>query len=56
MVLQDSTRGKSLVQHAGAKGMTAHQVVRSAVVGQDINPFSHFIGHLVSEGLEMMKK
>ena len=32
MVLQDLTRGKSMVQHAGAKGMTADQVVRSAVV------------------------
>jgi len=32
MVLQDLTRGKSPVQHAGAKGMSADQVVRSTVV------------------------
>ena len=32
VVLQDLTRGKSKTQHAGAKGMSADQVVRSAVV------------------------
>ena len=32
MALQDLTRGKSLVQHTGAKGMSADQVIRSAVV------------------------
>lgn len=32
MILQDLTRGKSPTQNAGAKGMSAEQVLRSAVV------------------------
>ena len=32
MILQDLTRDKSPIQHAGAKGMSADQVLRSAVV------------------------